>query len=77
MTMKSAEHRAEMVRRAERRADRRERALAFAPRLFDRPRPDTTDVEAVKSAKQKRDRRAMRRFREAANGGWRHETQSR
>lgn len=67
--MKNSDHAAEMARRAERRAERSARTASLAPRLRERIW-ETTNVDAVKRANEKRKRRNLRRIQEVAGGGW-------
>lgn len=63
----------EMRERAKRREERSQRSL-LAQRNYEadtsRKSRSTTDAEKVKAAHLKRERRNLRRFNEAAQGGW-------
>lgn len=59
----------EKERRARRRAERSARTAALAPRVFERKR-ESTDVDKVQAAHEKRERRNLRRITEQAKGGW-------
>ena len=64
-------HRIEMNERAKRREERSQRSLLTQRHVeTDTPRRTSTDTEKVKAAHEKRERRRMRRFKEAANEGW-------
>lgn len=54
----------EKDRRAARREERAARTRALAPRMFERKR-ESTDVDKVKDAHEKRERRNLRRMEEA------------
>lgn len=62
----------ELRERFDRQNERRQRSRLFHSQ--DEPTPErkrsTTNVNKTKAAAQKRERRQQRRFREAANGGW-------
>jgi hypothetical protein len=65
--MKADEHSQEMIERALRRAERQARSSEEGPTPHKgRPERTSTDVDAVKAAHDKRERKKLRQIEEAA-----------